>query len=94
MEVTVGGIVLSQGMNFTHVLHEAKKALGVIHDDATTGHPEYVRGHSYVDATGYHSAGSGLTPVNENYTDINSHRLGTYPYFCIDHFEGFFASAE
>lgn len=95
VEVTMGGIVLSQGMNFTNVLHEAKKALNVISDDATTGHPEYVRGKSYVNSQGYHTPGSGLTPNNENYSDPNTIQLlDNYPYFCIDHFEGFLATAE
>jgi hypothetical protein len=98
VEVTVGGIVLSQGTNFTNVLHEAKLALGVLQDDATTGHPEFVRRHSYVDASELANTNAGLpagTMYNEMYsTNGGKHFLGTFPYFCIDHFEGFFATAD
>ena len=50
IEVSVGGLILSQGTNFQNVLIEAKKAL--IEDyafDSVLSHPEYVRHTSYVD---------------------------------------------
>ena len=84
VEVSVGGITLSQGANFINVLQEAKKALGATYAgcDATMGHPEYVRAKSYVDA----SAIAGTD--NENYAS------GASPRFCIMDLEGFFSTAE
>lgn len=84
VEVSVGGITLSQGANFINVLQEAKKALGATYAgcDATMGHPEYVRAKSYVD--GAVIAGTG----NETYS------AGASPRFCIMDLEGFFATAE
>jgi hypothetical protein len=84
VEVSVGGITLSQGANFINVLQEAKKALGATYAgcDATMGHPEYVRAKSYVN--GANIAGTG----NEDYSS------GASPRFCIMDLEGFFATAE
>ena len=48
VEVAMGGVVLSQGTNFTNVLCEAKKALHADYTDAVLGHPEYIRETSYV----------------------------------------------
>ena len=48
IEVSVGGIILSQGTNFSNVLQEAMRALSYEDCDSVTGHPEYVRNISYV----------------------------------------------
>jgi hypothetical protein len=84
VEVSVGGITLSQGANFINVLQEAKKALGATYGgcDATMGHPEYVRAKSYVD-------GSTIAT-----TDNEVYSAGASPRFCIMDLEGFFATAE
>jgi len=87
-EISVGGVVLSQGTNFINVLNEAKRSLGVIEYDSVTGHSEYLRKKSYVD--GFGSAGAAVltTNMNESYPATEPQK------FCIDHFEGFLASAE
>ena len=84
IEVSVGGITLSQGANFINVLQEAKKALGATYGgcDATMGHPEYVRAKSYVDGS------TIATTDNEVYSS------GASPRFCIMDLEGFFSTAE
>ena len=76
IEVSVGGVVLSQGTNFVNVLNAAVKALDDNeYDDAVTGHPEVVRAKSYID-------GSVLAAgVNEDYSGAAS------SLFCIDKFK-------
>ena len=63
---------------------------------------------SYVDGTKIFATTTTSNPNNENDSVAGnpgtpgagppvigeSHKNGIYPYFCIDHFEGFFASAE
>jgi len=87
VEVSVGGIVLSQGTNFVNVLNEAKRSLGAVEVDACLGHPEYVRQKSYVNGLG---AGASVlsTNKNEEYLDTDPN------YFCIDKFHGFLDTAE
>jgi len=82
VEVSVGGIVLSQGSNFMNVLQEAKKVLGVDYCDAVMGHPEYVRETSYVNGATF------ADPNPETYASSSD------PRFCIEHLEGFLSSAE
>jgi len=83
VEVSVGGIILSQGTNFVNVLSEAKKALEGDNTDVTMGHPEYVRHKSYVNGKVFpHSH-------NEDYTAPANN-----PLFCVDRFEGFLGTAE
>ena len=80
VEVTMGGIVLSQGANFVNVLSEAKKAVMGDKCDPVLGHPEYIRATSYTNPT--------LTYT----TTANEDDAATY--HCIDEFEGFLATAE
>jgi len=84
VEVSVGGIILSQGTNFVNVLTEAKKALEGDHTDVAMGHPEYVRATSYVNNK---SLATGLS--NEVYSPKKND-----PLFCVDKFEGFLGTAE
>jgi hypothetical protein len=83
VEVSVGGIILSQGTNFVNVLTEAKKALEGDHTDVAMGHPDYVRAVSYVNKKAL------AATANEFYT-VN----GNDPLFCVDRFEGFLGTAE
>ena len=82
VEVSVGGIVLAQGSNYTNVLQEMKKVLGVGYCDSVMGHPEYVRATSYVDGATF------ADPNPESYAD------STDPRFCIENLEGFLSTAE
>ena len=90
VEVSVGGIVLSQGTNFVNTLGEAMRALTGEECDSVVGHPEYVRNTSYVNGFG-----NGLNVItgisNEDYTNTGT----TVPQkFCIDKFYGFLATAD
>ena len=80
VEVTMGGIVLSQGTNMTNVLAEAKKALHADYTDAVLGHPEYIRATSYVN------------PADTYTTTANEADSSTL--YCVDEFEGFLATAD
>ena len=80
VEVSMGGVVLSQGTNFVNVLSEAKKAVSAEYCDATLGHPEYIRATSYVNP-----ADTLATTANEN--DANTS-------YCIDEWEGFLGTAD
>lgn len=88
IEVSVGGIILSQGTNFSNVLQEAMRALSYEDCDSVTGHPEYVRNISYVNKLG---AGAAVITgtLNEEYP-VN----GNLQYFCIDKFPGFLSTAD
>ena len=80
VEVAMGGVVLSQGTNFTNVLCEAKKALHADYTDAVLGHPEYIRETSYVN------------PADTYATDANENDTSTH--YCIDTWEGFLGTAD
>jgi hypothetical protein len=89
VEVSVGGITLSQGANFINVLQEMKKSLGATYAgcDATMGHPEYVREKSYVNKLG--AGGAVISGVLNEFYPPNDN-----PVFCISDLEGFFSTAE
>lgn len=80
VEVAMGGIVLSQGTNFTNVLSEAKKALHADYTDAVLGHPEYIRATSYVNPS-------------DVYTNVDN-ELDSSTLYCVDEFEGFLGTAD
>ena len=90
-EVSVGGIILSQGTNFQNVLNEAQKAVQVDYCDSVVGHPEYVRNVSYVDGTGSGITGARVPltgTLNEGYPTSSLSR------FCMQKFHGFLSSAD
>ena len=80
IEVTMGGIVLSQGTNFVNVLSEAKSAVMGSKCDTVLGHPEYIRAKSYTNP-----ALTLTSTANEN---------DTATFHCIDEFEGFLGTAD
>jgi len=80
IEVTMGGIVLSQGANMINVLCEAKNALMGDYSDACLGHKEYIRAKSYTNPLLTYTG-----TANEN---------DTATFHCIDKFEGFLATAD
>lgn len=86
IEVSVGGVVLSQGTNYVNVLNAVMKALDDNeYDDAVTGHPEVVRAKDYI-------RGNALAATdNEDYTDLDTNGQVA---FCIDKFKGFISSAD
>ena len=88
VEVSVGGVLLSQGTNFQNVLNEVLKAVQVEYCDSVVGHPEYVRNISYVDGFGV----GGTGPITG--TDNEDYPAGENPRFCIQKFHGFLATAD
>jgi len=60
VEVSMGGVVLSQGTNFVNVLSEAKKAVCDHKEDCVLGHPEYVRETSYHNGAALTGTGNEL----------------------------------
>ena len=87
VEVSVGGVLLSQGTNFQNVLNEVKKSVQDEYCDSVVGHPEYVRNISYVNGLG-DGAGAITTTGNEDYP------AGENVRFCIQKFHGFLATAD
>lgn len=87
VEVSVGGVLLSQGTNFQNVLNEVLKAVSYEDCDSVVGHPEYVRQKSYVNKLGAGAAVLSGT-LNEDYLP------GVPSRFCIQKFHGFLASAD
>jgi hypothetical protein len=82
VEVTMGGIMLSQGSNAQNVLLEAGRVLGQFQADSLLSHPEMVRKTSYVD-------GEPIVGIsNETYPS------GKLSRFCISKFPGFLDSCE
>lgn len=80
VEVTMGGVVLSQGTNFTNVLCEAKKSLARDYTDSCVGHSEYIRATSYVNPTDTYSG-------TQNENDVDN-------YYVVNEWEGFLGSAD
>ncbi len=80
VEVTAGGVQLSQGTNFYNTLVNAKAAVMGSRCDSVTGHSEMVRANKF-DGT------SIATTAAETYT------AGTVPH-CIDKWEGFLGTCE
>ena len=83
VEVSAGGVQLSQGTNFYNVLRHVKDALQGSKCDSVCSHPEIVRAKSYVDA----SAITGTN--NETYASTNNACQ-----FTIDYWEGFLGTCE
>jgi hypothetical protein len=81
VEVTMGGIVLSQGANFVNVLSEARKAVMGDNCDSVLGHSEYIRATSYTNPA---LTLSGTANENDSAT-----------YHCLDDFsETFLGTAD
>ena len=80
VEVTMGGVVLSQGTNFTNVLCEAKKSLARDYTDSCVGHSNYIRNVSY-------------TNPNLNFTGTQNEN-DEDSYYVVNEWEGFLGTAD
>ena len=80
VEVTMGGVVLSQGTNFTNILSELKKSIARDYTDSCVGHSNYIRATSYVNPANTYS---GV----ENEDDSDN-------YYVVNEWEGFLGSAD
>jgi hypothetical protein len=94
VEVTAGGIQLSQGLNLYNVLRHVKDSLLGDKTNSVCGHPDIIRTISPVDGFGYVDA-NDLNPAILSGT--NGER---YPathkqaQFTVDHWEGFLGTCE
>jgi len=89
IEVSMGGVVLSQGTNFTNVLSAAKQALQEQYCDATLGHPQYIRQRSYSTVSGVQTAGVSNPTIYAAQANENEPQQ-----YCIDDWEGFLSTAQ
>lgn len=91
VELSSGGVQVSQGANGYGLIVAMRKALSVDKADIALGHPEIVRATSYVDGGGSWAAGSSIaaltTTLNENYRND-----GGQTQFAIHDWEGFLGS--
>ncbi len=83
VEVSAGGVQLSQGTNFYNTLVNAKAAIMGSRCDSVTGHSEVVRANKFDDSTAPIGSTEGL---NETYASGTPH--------CIDKWEGFLGTCE
>lgn len=74
IEISAGGITLSQGSTFSNVFLEAMKALTGHSECATLGHPEYVRQKSYVTDQMIQADGSTIGTF-----DVGAHEAYSVP---------------
>ncbi len=96
VEITAGGVQLSQGLNFYNVLRHAKDALYGDKTNSIFGHPEILRTTRRNEVP---DASVNFLPVahsnimtgtgNETYESTNGQTQ-----FCIDHWEGFLGTCE
>ena len=88
VEVSAGGVQLSQGTNFYNTLVNAKAAIQGSRCDSVTGHSEMVRANYFDGSSGTNGLMSTGTPgENEKYT-------GTGTPHVIDKWEGFLGTCE
>ena len=83
VEISAGGVQLSQGTNFYNTLVNAKAALMGSRCDSVTGHSELVRANKFDGST----AIAGTAGLDEIYS-------GTGTPHCIDKWEGFLGTCE
>ena len=94
VEVTAGGIQLSQGLNLYNVLRHVKDSLLGDKTNSVCGHPDIIRTISPVDGYGYVDA------TDENPAILSGTNGERYPsthkqaQFTVDHWEGFLGSCE
>ena len=87
VEVSAGGVQLSQGTNFYNTLVNAKAAIQGSRCDSVTGHSEMVRAEKFDGTVVGADAGD-----NEEYGSATQSD-GTHPH-CIDKWEGFLGTCE
>ena len=94
VEVTAGGIQLSQGLNLYNVLRHVKDSLLGDKTNSVCGHPDIIRTISPVDGYGYVDA------TDENPAILSGTNGERYPathkqaQFTVDHWEGFLGTCE
>ena len=94
VEVTAGGIQLSQGLNMYNVLRHAKDAIHGSKTNSVCGHPEIVRTKSYVDGFGYVDTATGTQSVLADISGESYPSTHKQAQFVIDQWEGFIGTCE
>ena len=94
VEVTAGGIQLSQGLNMYNVLRHAKDAIHGSKTNSVCGHPEIVRTKSYVDGFGYVDTATGTQSVLADISGESYPSTNKQAQFVIDQWEGFIGTCE
>jgi len=96
VEVTAGGIQLSQGLNLYNVLRHVKDSLLGDKTNSVCGHPDIIRtispvdGYGYIDANDTVGSEAILSGTNgERYPATHKQAQ-----FTVDHWEGFLGSCE
>ena len=94
VEVTAGGIQLSQGLNLYNVLRHAKDALEGDHCNSVCGHPDIIRTVSPVDGFGYVDANNANAAILSGTNGERYPSTHKQAQFTIDHWEGFIGTCE
>ena len=94
VEVTAGGIQLSQGLNLYNVLRHAKDALLGDKTNSVCGHPDIIRTISPIDGYGYVDANDVNPAVLSGTNGERYPSTHKQAQFTIDHWEGFLGTCE
>lgn len=94
VEVTAGGIQLSQGLNYYNVLRHAKDALLGDKTNSVCGHPDIIRTISPVDGLGFVDANDANPAVLSGTNGERYPSTHKQAQFTIDHWEGFIGTCE
>ena len=94
VEVTAGGIQLSQGLNYYNVLRHAKDALLGDKTNSVCGHPDIVRTISPIDGLGFVDAADANPAILSGTNGERYPSTHKQAQFTIDHWEGFIGTCE
>ena len=94
VEVTAGGIQLSQGLNLYNVLRHVKDSLLGDKTNSVCGHPDIIRTISPVDGKGYVDANDANPAILSGTNGERYPSTFKQAQFTIDHWEGFLGTCE
>ena len=94
VEVTAGGVQLSQGLNYYNVLRHAKDALLGDKTNSVCGHPDIVRTISPVNGYGYVDANDANEAILSGTNGERYPSTHKQAQFTVDHWEGFLGTCE
>ena len=94
VEVTAGGIQLSQGLNLYNVLRHVKDSLLGDKTNSVCGHPDIIRTISPVDGLGYVDANDANPAILSGTNGERYPSTHKQAQFTIDHWEGFLGTCE
>ena len=94
VEVTAGGIQLSQGLNLYNVLRHVKDSLLGDKTNSVCGHPDIIRTISPVDGLGYVDADDANPAILSGTNGERYPATHKQAQFTVDHWEGFLGTCE